>query len=485
MTAGDFNGDGKLDLAVANYGSNTVSILLGNGDGTFQSHLDYRTGGGPSAVAAADLNDDGGLDLVVANAASNTASVLLSAPVAAFSPARLTFAGQEVGATSAAEPVLVSNPGTGRLRFSSILASGDFAETDTCASAVAPGTNCSLSVTLTPTGAVPRAGALILNDNALSGPQAIPLAGSGLAASANLSPATLAFGNVAVGTTSPPQVITLSNVGNTALAINSIVTTWQFAQGSNCAKFINPGASCVLQVTFTPAAAGLQTGFVTINDAGQGEQGVALSGTGTGGGNPQTPIVLPGSLVGPHNAVATTSPTGPAPIVTSIPPATSASIRTDESPAAPSREEVATPAVDLPEEKPARAEAVVTLSTEAVPFGRQRLHARSEPQTITLTNTGNAPLEIRGISTSGADFAQTNNCGFSLPAGAGCTIQVTFTPSKQGRIEGSLRIDAGSESPHQVRLFGPGAAEPAASTEGRTSDTRSHFKTLYNGMNLR
>jgi hypothetical protein len=77
MLSADFNGDGKLDLAVANVGSNTVSILLGNGDGTFQPQVVYQVGALPSGIVAADLNGDGKLDLVVANSSSNTVSILL------------------------------------------------------------------------------------------------------------------------------------------------------------------------------------------------------------------------------------------------------------------------------------------------------------------------------------------------------------------------------------------------------------------------
>src|SRR3989442_9713038 len=58
IITGDFNNDGKLDLAVANSGSNTVSLLLGNGDGTFQTHVDFASGTVPLAVAAADFNRD-------------------------------------------------------------------------------------------------------------------------------------------------------------------------------------------------------------------------------------------------------------------------------------------------------------------------------------------------------------------------------------------------------------------------------------------
>ena len=69
--AGDFNGDGKLDLAVANFDffeGNTVSILLANGDGTFQPYVDYPAGpGGNDSITVADFNGDGKLDLATGN----------------------------------------------------------------------------------------------------------------------------------------------------------------------------------------------------------------------------------------------------------------------------------------------------------------------------------------------------------------------------------------------------------------------------------
>jgi glucose/arabinose dehydrogenase len=76
VAAGDFNGDGRIDLATANRGSNNVSVLLGGGDGMFAAHVTYAVGAGPHSIRAGDLDTDGRLDLVVANDASNTISVL-------------------------------------------------------------------------------------------------------------------------------------------------------------------------------------------------------------------------------------------------------------------------------------------------------------------------------------------------------------------------------------------------------------------------
>ncbi len=92
IAAGDFNGDGRLDLVVANNGINpaggwlagTVSILLGNGDGTFHTHVDYATAEGPDSVAVGDFNGDHVLDLAVGT--NSLVSVLLGHGDGTFQP---------------------------------------------------------------------------------------------------------------------------------------------------------------------------------------------------------------------------------------------------------------------------------------------------------------------------------------------------------------------------------------------------------------
>ena len=82
--AADFNGDGVPDLAVSNSGchlstpSKTVSVLLGNGDGTFQASLTFGVGIAPRSVAVGDFNADGKPDLAVANRGTGDISVLIN-----------------------------------------------------------------------------------------------------------------------------------------------------------------------------------------------------------------------------------------------------------------------------------------------------------------------------------------------------------------------------------------------------------------------
>src|SRR6266849_6303762 len=116
---GDFNGDGIPDLATCGVGdsrstvsillgngdgtfqthnefNNTVSVLLGNGDGTFQRHVEYTAGNFPKSVAIGDFNGDGKLDIVVANYESNLkqVNVLLGNGDGTFGPAVAYGAGQ-------------------------------------------------------------------------------------------------------------------------------------------------------------------------------------------------------------------------------------------------------------------------------------------------------------------------------------------------------------------------------------------------------
>ncbi len=90
-----------LDLVTANYGSGTISVALGNGDGTFQTPVTYTVGNNPIALAIGDLTGDGKLDIAVANYGSGTVSVLIGNGDGTFQTTAVTYS---VGASPAASP---------------------------------------------------------------------------------------------------------------------------------------------------------------------------------------------------------------------------------------------------------------------------------------------------------------------------------------------------------------------------------------------
>ena len=197
------------------------------------------------------------------------------------SPSSLQFADQAVSSTSAPQTVVLRNFGSAALSISSIAASSDFTETDDCGGSVAATGTCTLAITFAPTISGTHAGTVTINDDAIGSVQVITLAGNGLGAGVSLAPSSLSFGNISVGVTSAAQTVTLTNNGNVALSISSIATAGVFAQTNNCPSTLNAALNCTINVTFTPAAAGVSAGSLTISDnTGTGVQTVALTGTG-------------------------------------------------------------------------------------------------------------------------------------------------------------------------------------------------------------
>src|SRR5262249_41362661 len=103
---------------------------------------------------------------------------------------------------------------------------------------------------------------------------------------------------------------------------------------------------------------------------------------------------------------------------------------------------------------------IVSLSTSAIDFGQEAVGVTSVPSTVTLTNTGNAPLNIGSITISGSnssEFGQTNTCGSSIAGGGSCSLSVTLTAATAGAKTANLLIqDDASGSPHGVSLTGTG-----------------------------
>jgi dienelactone hydrolase len=388
LAAGDLTGRGVLDLAVTDLDYNELSILLGHGDGTFGAATTFPTSNRPVGVVLADLNNDGRLDAVVGTDAGF--SIFLQAGTVALSPPSLEFGGKVLGTTSTAKTVTLTNVGATTVTISSIALAGtdaaDFTKTKTCRSSLAPNAHCTISVNFSPSQLGPRAAAITFTDSAPGSPQSVPLSGFGVTSGPNatLSATKLTFATQLVGTSSAAQAVTLTDYGTTALSITRIVASGDFRASNNCGSSLAALASCTISVTFKPTAAGVRTGTLSITDNAPGSpQTVSLQGTGTD------------LLLNPASLSYGTHPVGTS----------------------------------------------TTLSTK-------------------MSWAGSTTLNITGITITGADpgdFSQTNTCGTSLGTGSSCTIYVTFKPAALGGRSADVSIsDSAVGSPQQVVLSGAG-----------------------------
>jgi hypothetical protein len=289
---GDFNGDGKLDLAVSNSGGYgnpaSMKLLLGNGNGTFQPALEFVGAGSPnpSSLAVGDFNGHGRLDVAVAD--GSTVATLLQPPlvlgVNAFLPASLIFrTTQLVGTTSSLQPVQLSNYGTQPLSITSISTNGDFIQSHTCGSSLGAGSSCTIYVAFKPSQGGTRTGTLSVTDDAPGSPQTVSLTAMGTVV--ELSPTSLSFGcvfqcHLILGChcyCSGSETTTLTNVGRTALNITDVMISGPFSLGNACPANLGAGQSCGLTVGWQRVSG---NGEISISDnGGASPQHVFLSGT--------------------------------------------------------------------------------------------------------------------------------------------------------------------------------------------------------------
>ena len=220
----------------------------------------------------------------------------------------MSFGNWVLQTTSTTKTLTLKNTQSVPLTIAQISTSGNFSQTSNCPvspNTLAPKLACSISVTFTPTAVGVQTGALMVTDDASNSPQTAQLTGTGLIA-AGVSPATLSFGNLIVGTTSAAKVATVQNNQTSRLTIAGISTSGDFAQTSNCPLFPNTlGAklSCTISVTFTPTASGTRTGTLMVNDDAPNTPQIAqLTGTGS------VPITLtPSSLAFGNQLFGTSS----------------------------------------------------------------------------------------------------------------------------------------------------------------------------------
>jgi len=237
----------------------------------------------------------------------------ITAPAVTLSPSGLAFSSQAVGTTSTAQEVSLTNRGSGPLTSISITVDVGFAETNNCGLSLVAGGSCTIQVAFAPTAVGSLTGMLSVADSAPNSPQIVSLTGTGMAPVAGVSPASLVFGNQAIGTTYGPETTTVSNIGNADLTISSVAISGANAgdfavapSGTACVAnaAVTAGSNCTVNVMFTPTAGGIRNATLTItdnsNDQTNSTQRVSLTGSGedfgiaVASGTSSSATVMPG-----------------------------------------------------------------------------------------------------------------------------------------------------------------------------------------------
>jgi hypothetical protein len=408
LAAGDFNGDGKPDLVVADQNSNAVSVLLnttpsGATSPNFTSAATFNVGNSPLSVAVADINGDGKLDVVVANAGDNTVSVLLNTtPSGSMTPSFVP------GGTYV----------TGNGPFS--VAVGDFNGDGKPDVAVVNFDDDSVSIFLNTTTAGSSTASLVEAGTFTVG----------------TNPYCVAVGDFN-GDGLPDLAVANYYGDSVTILLNSTVP------GSSTAAF-NPGGTPWVQYNPISVAVGdfNLDGIPDLAVVNAGSQSVSIllnttpSGATTAnftdiadlrvGSTPRSVVV--GDFNGdglPDVAVA--------------------------------NQESYTVSVLLNTTQAA----LVSVSPASISFGNRPVNTTGSPRSVTVTNTGSAPLFVGTLSitgTSSTDFTVQNNaCSAAVAPNQACTISVTFGPTFTGTRSATLQIPSNALNGTQpVSLTGTG-----------------------------
>lgn len=195
-------------------------------------------------------------------------------------PVSLSFPDQIVGTTSSALASTVTNNASTASTVCTVTVSGDFMQTNTCASSIASTGSCNVSVTFSPSAHGSRSGFLQIITNDAGSPQSIMLSGKGVIPTVSLSASGLNFSAQQVSTTSSVQTVTLNNTGDGPLTISNVAVTGDFSESNTCGSTVAPSASCTFSVTFAPTAAGNRSGSLAISDNAAGSpHSVNLTGS--------------------------------------------------------------------------------------------------------------------------------------------------------------------------------------------------------------
>jgi P pilus assembly chaperone PapD len=425
-------------------------------------------------------------------------------------PLTLAFpTNQPTGVASTPLVVNLRNMGSSPMTITGITPTpAAYTETNTCGTTLAAGGECPISVTFKPTTAASTPGTLTIVQGGLS--TIVTLTGTGVGQGfLTLNPTSLTFASQSVDFASPFQTVTVGNSATTSLTLSNPPFTFSsspsnaFAQTNNCPTSLATNATCTVNIAFLPTENGPFTGdmFVSSNTNGLATPTfVTLSGNGVVGAPALTlssaGLVFNPQVIGvtaPSQSVTVTN-TGNVPVtifgvsitgaaftdytesgcvqtlnpggecfarISFVPTATgarAATITLADSTTAGTHTFTVTGTGVAPS-------LTLAFDPPALTFANLAVGATSTPAlTVQVTNTGNAPVPIDRVFTTGDFRVSSTGCvSAGLRVGSVCNINVEFTPTAAGARSGSIVIeDTATGNPQKVTLTGTGLADAAA-----------------------
>jgi len=408
-------------------------------------------------------------------------------------PSSFNF-GSIVDGQSKSQTFTVQNTGNANVTIAQIAATGSGFSVSGLATpaTLAAGQSATFSVLFAPTAAGNLSGSVVITSNLPSSPNAVPLSGTGTAASVTLSsnPTSVSFGGVTVGS-SGSKTVTIANTGNTALTISQVgVNAKDFsATGITTPQTLNAGQSAALNVSFKPSASEQVSGNITLTCSQGASAVIPVSGGGVQAALTVTPssvsfgnvtIGIPNSqtiqLANSGTGVLTISQvsatgTGYSASALTLPLSLNpGQTMTFNVQFAPPSAGSASGSVSIVSNAP-NSPAVIGLSgsgvasTQALSFSTHNLSfgsvdtGVSATQSVTVTNTGNANVTISSILAAGTGFSLSGaGTPATLTPTQSLTFGVIFSPTVAGNATGAVTVTSNaSGSPATIALSGTGA----------------------------